>query len=115
MKDHGKILENQLAALEKQREKLRDEWKTEGYSGELHDRIDALSAQINDLKPKVDQERRLKERYRMKYEKLISSEDFDRLWITKLRDEALIAAAEGRDKPDYSGHPLLSSARFWND
>jgi hypothetical protein len=110
--------EARIAQLEKEIEKER---KTFNESRERGKKLDAAAwkkftakvAETTDLKQRVKRELEIKAQYREKFlaDSFASESDFERLWSTKLRDEALLA--EMADKQaiarEHAKHSIYST------
>lgn len=73
--------------------------------------LDAVEAEIKNLQRCVKREKEMKEEYRKRFSKSFSTpDDFERLWTTRLRDEAIIENAnQGFDIGKAMEHPLYKS------
>jgi hypothetical protein len=69
--------------------------------------LDKKSAELDDLRQRRKREKQVKEEYRKRYANTFATaEDFDRLWATRLRDDAMVEEANRADMPLDTTHSL---------
>jgi hypothetical protein len=84
-----------IATLTAEVDALRTRREQEGFSLEVHRELKTKNIQLADARQKLRREESLKEMYRRRFveDGFGLSEEFERIWNERLRDEALIAAA----------------------
>lgn len=78
------------------------------FSVELLQEVESKSTEVKVIRSKITREQSVKESYRKKYESsFASSEDFEDLWKTQLRGEAMAKDAEQQTElGDAMKHPM---------
>ena len=91
---NSETAEATIERLEKEIQQVREELKKKA-SGEAFREIDARQAEIARIKGALAREERIKAEYRLRFKETFALDaDFERLWQTRLRDEALMEDAD---------------------
>jgi len=110
-----KAWEQQKAQLDADAAEMHRKNKELAAKGEKGDfsKLPEFEKRREDLKQeeqRITRERWLKEDYKLKFMAggVATEADWERLWETRLRDEALISLANGTYKPSANSHPAFS-------
>lgn len=99
--------EEKMARLEAELEQGRAKLKKK-VSAKALSELNAKSAELEDLRKRNQREKAVKERYRKQYANTFATDaDFDRLWETKLREQAMMEEADSQTKEGQSRLPSI--------